>query len=85
MFGQFRGLLGLVRGRCVARNRDEVTFEENLLQAVPVGLPVLVINGDKFDDFEGFVTRFSALLQDLEWNGSLDATIRLRRAVASPA
>lgn len=52
---------------------DAATFEENWRQAVPVGLPVLVIDGDKFDDFEGFVVRFSALLEDFKWNGSLDA------------
>lgn len=52
---------------------DADTFEENWRQAFPVGLPVLVIDGDRFDDFEGFVGRFSALLEDFEWNGSLDA------------
>lgn len=52
---------------------DSATFEENWRQAVPAGLPVLVIDGDKFDDFEGFAVRFSALLEDFKWNGSLDA------------
>lgn len=52
---------------------DAETFEENWRQAVPVGLPVLVIDGDRFDDFDGFVGRFSALLADFQWNGSLDA------------
>ena len=52
---------------------DAASFEENWRQAVPVGLPVLVIDGDRFDDFDGFVRRFSALLADFEWNGSLDA------------
>jgi hypothetical protein len=58
---------------CELVDIDAATFEENWRQAVPVGLPVLVIDGDKFDDFEGFVVRFSALLADFEWNGSLDA------------
>lgn len=52
---------------------DLAAFEETWRQAVPLGLPVLVIDGAKFDDFDGFVGRFSALLEDFEWNGSLDA------------
>ena len=37
-------------------------------------LPVLVIDGATFSDFEGFQRAFSALLaRDKEWNGSLDA------------
>ena len=49
------------------------TFEDYWRRAVPVGLPVLIIDGDKFDDYAGFVARFSALLEDFEWNGTLDA------------
>ena len=36
-------------------------------------LPVLVINGAAFSDFEGFQRAFSAFLNDHEWHGSLDA------------
>jgi hypothetical protein len=35
--------------------------------------PILVIDGSRFHDFAGFVSEFSALLEDFEWNGSLDA------------
>jgi RNAse (barnase) inhibitor barstar len=35
--------------------------------------PVLVIDGSRFDDFEGFQREFSALLDDWSWNGNLDA------------
>lgn len=48
-------------------------FEDHWRQALPVGLPVLTIDGGQFDDFEGFVARFSGLLDDFEWRGSLDA------------
>jgi hypothetical protein len=34
---------------------------------------VLVIDGARFDDFEGFAREFSRLLDDYEWRGSLDA------------
>jgi hypothetical protein len=36
-------------------------------------LPVLVIDGATFSDFEGFQRAFSALLKDYEWHGNLDA------------
>ena len=36
-------------------------------------LPVLVIEGTAFDDFEGFQREFSRLLTDYAWNGNLDA------------
>ncbi len=48
-------------------------FEDYWRRAVPVGLPVLTIDGAQFDDFEGFVARFSGLLDDFDWRGSLDA------------
>ena len=48
-------------------------FEGHWRRAVPVGLPVLTIDGGQFDDFEGFVARFSGLLDDFDWRGSLDA------------
>lgn len=35
--------------------------------------PVLVIDGDRFDDFEGFAGEFSSLLPNWTWNMSLDA------------
>jgi hypothetical protein len=47
-------------------------FEDYWRRAMPVGLPVLTIDGG-FDDFDGFVDRFSRLLDDFEWRGSLDA------------
>jgi RNAse (barnase) inhibitor barstar len=36
-------------------------------------MPVLVIDGATFDDFEGFQREFSALLDDYTWHGNLDA------------
>jgi hypothetical protein len=36
-------------------------------------LPVLVVDGDRFDDLEGFAREFSRLLGDYEWRGNLDA------------
>jgi hypothetical protein len=48
-------------------------FEDYWRRAVPVGLPVLTIDGAQFEDFNGFVSRFSGLLDDFEWRGSLDA------------
>ncbi|RMI30630.1 barstar family protein [Nocardia stercoris] len=35
--------------------------------------PVLVIDGDRFDDYEGFTREFSSLLDDHRWHGNLDA------------
>ncbi|MEM9201841.1 MAG: hypothetical protein AAGC53_09275 [Actinomycetota bacterium] len=35
--------------------------------------PILVIDGDRFDDFAGFRREFSSLLPDWTWNGNLDA------------
>ncbi|QWC86615.1 hypothetical protein KLP28_08080 [Nocardioidaceae bacterium] len=48
-------------------------FEDNWRRAMPVGLPILTIDGARFDDFDGFVSRFSGLLDDFGWRGSLDA------------
>ena len=39
----------------------------------PADLPVLVIDGAAFTDFEGFRREFAALLHDYVWHGSLDA------------
>ena len=36
-------------------------------------LPVLIIDGSRFDDFDGFAREFSRLLRDYTWHGSLDA------------
>ena len=36
-------------------------------------LPVLVIDGSKFEDFEGFTREFSLLLNNYRWHGGLDA------------
>jgi hypothetical protein len=38
-----------------------------------VTLPVLVIDGARFSDFEGFAREFSRLLDDYTWRGNLDA------------
>ena len=35
--------------------------------------PVLVIDGSRFDDFDGFAVEFSKLLTDYTWRGNLDA------------
>lgn len=35
--------------------------------------PVLLIDGDRFDDFAGFAREFSNLLSDWTWNENLDA------------
>jgi hypothetical protein len=37
------------------------------------GLPVLIVDGGSFSDFEGFGREFSRLLRDWTWNGNLDA------------
>jgi hypothetical protein len=36
-------------------------------------LPVLVVDGAVFSDFQGFVHEFTRLLDDYTWHGSLDA------------
>src|ERR1044072_1866947 len=36
-------------------------------------LPVLVIDGARFADFDGFAREFSRLLRDHRWRGNLDA------------
>jgi RNAse (barnase) inhibitor barstar len=36
-------------------------------------LPVLVIDGTDFSDFDGFAREFSRLLRSYRWRGSLDA------------
>jgi hypothetical protein len=36
-------------------------------------LPVLVIDGAFFSDFEGFSREFTRLLDDYTWHGNLDA------------
>jgi hypothetical protein len=35
--------------------------------------PVLVIDGDTFDDLDGFAHQFSSYLSDHVWHGNLDA------------
>ena len=37
------------------------------------GLPVLIIDGNTFDDLEGFAREFSKLLGEHRWQGNLDA------------
>jgi hypothetical protein len=37
------------------------------------GLPVLVIDGASFSDFDGFAREFSRLLCNYSWQGNLDA------------
>src|SRR5579859_3426880 len=39
----------------------------------PAELPVLVIDGDCFDDLDGFARQVSTLLEDFAWHGNLDA------------
>lgn len=36
-------------------------------------LPVLVVDGDRFTDFDGFTREFSRLLANHTWHGNLDA------------
>jgi RNAse (barnase) inhibitor barstar len=36
-------------------------------------LPVLVIDGASFSDFEGFTSEFTRLLDNYTWRGNLDA------------
>ena len=36
-------------------------------------LPVLIIDGACFSDFDGFAREFSRLLRDYTWQGNLDA------------
>ena len=43
------------------------------MNSVPAELPVLVIDGNSFDDFAGFAREFTRLLDDYEWRGGLDA------------
>ena len=38
-----------------------------------MSLPVLVIDGARFSDFDGFAREFSRLLRDYTWRGNLDA------------
>jgi hypothetical protein len=40
---------------------------------VATDLPVLVIDGRRFDDLPGFAREFSSLLKDYTWTDSLDA------------
>src|SRR5215470_3679525 len=37
------------------------------------GLPVLVVDGARFSDFDGFAREFSRLIEDHTWRGNLDA------------
>lgn len=37
------------------------------------GLPILVIDGSRFDDLDGFAREFSSFLTDHTWRGNLDA------------
>jgi hypothetical protein len=49
-------------------------------------LPVLVIDGSKFSDFDGFVREFSRLLRGHIWRGNLDAfNDLLRGGFGTPA
>jgi hypothetical protein len=43
------------------------------MQMTPAGLPILTIDGDRFEDLDGFAREFSTLLPDYTWRGSLDA------------
>jgi hypothetical protein len=36
-------------------------------------LPLFILDGSSFDDFEGFARAFTRLLDDYEWRGNLDA------------
>jgi barstar (barnase inhibitor) len=40
---------------------------------MPADLPVLVIDGARFDDLPGFAREFSSLLDDYTWTDNLDA------------
>ena len=40
---------------------------------VPAELPVLVVDGSRFDNLPGFAREFSSLLDDHTWAGNLDA------------
>lgn len=44
-----------------------------MTQTPATDLPVLIIDGATFSDFEGFQQALSALLTDYEWHGNLDA------------
>jgi hypothetical protein len=39
----------------------------------PAQLPVLIIDGNRFDELDGFARKFSTLLKDHTWHGNLDA------------
>jgi hypothetical protein len=39
----------------------------------PIALPVLVVDGAEFSDFDGFAREFTKLLDDYTWTGNLDA------------
>jgi hypothetical protein len=57
---------------------DPIHVDEETGHASTTSMPVtspaiLVIDGDLFDDFEGFVREFSAKLDDFSWQASLDA------------
>lgn len=39
----------------------------------PAELPVLIIDGNRFDDLDGFAREFSTFLKDYNWRGNLDA------------
>jgi RNAse (barnase) inhibitor barstar len=41
--------------------------------SLDASLPVLIIDGVNFHDFDGFVREFSSQLVDFSWNGNLDA------------
>ena len=47
--------------------------------------PILIIDGSRFDDFDGFAREFSNLLEGHTWNGNLDAfNDILRRGFGTP-
>lgn len=46
---------------------------QSALVSTPEHPPVLLVDGSRFTDFEGFAAEFSALLTDHTWRGNLDA------------
>lgn len=41
--------------------------------SAPIDLPVLVVDGALFTDFDGFAREFTKLLRDYTWTGNVDA------------
>lgn len=61
-----RFVVGLTAADFLARDDGDVS-------SIPGERPVLVIDGNEFDDFEGFAREFTRLLDDYDWRGNLDA------------